>query len=54
MAAKEDLDRSNVPYEYYDVKTDEGAMKKMLQLAGVRKVPVIVEDGDVKVGFGGT
>lgn len=54
MAAKEDLDRRNVPYQYYDVKKDQDAMQKMLQLAGERKVPVIVENGSVKIGFGGT
>jgi len=44
-----------VPYAYYDVKKDQGAMQKMLQLTGgTRKVPVIVENDNVKIGFGGT
>jgi len=44
-----------VPHEYYDVKKDRGAMGKMLQLTGgARKVPVIVENGNIKIGCGGT
>lgn len=55
MSAKEDLARRKVPYEYHDVKRNQGAMDKMLQLTGgARKVPVIVENGNVKIGFGGT
>lgn len=55
MAAKEDLAQRKVPYEYHDVKKDQGALDKMLQLTGGgRNVPVIVENGNVKIGFGGT
>ncbi|MCL6634877.1 MAG: hypothetical protein K6T29_03810 [Peptococcaceae bacterium] len=44
-----------MPYQYHDVKNDRDAMERMLQLTGgVRKVPVIVEEGNVKIGFGGT
>lgn len=52
---KEDLARRKVPYDYHDVKKDRGALEDMLQLTGgTRKVPVIVEGGEVKIGFGGT
>ncbi|BAF59787.1 MAG: glutaredoxin family protein [Pelotomaculum sp.] len=55
LAAKKDLSQRKVPYSYYDVQKDQKAMQEMLKLTGgVRKVPVIVENGNVKIGFGGT
>jgi glutaredoxin 3 len=44
-----------VAFEYFNVKKDADAMKRMLAFTrGEREVPVIVEDGRVTVGFGGT
>jgi glutaredoxin len=45
-----------VAFEYYDVKKDAAAMRRMLEHSrGGRQVPVIVDsDGSVTVGFGGT
>jgi glutaredoxin 3 len=44
-----------VKVEYFDVKEDGEAMKRFLELSGGgRRVPLIVEDGRVTVGFGGT
>ena len=41
--------------DYVDVKKHEKDLKAMLELCGGRReVPVIVEDGKVTVGFGGT
>jgi len=41
-------------HDYVDVKLDSGKMEEMLKLSkGQRKVPVIVQGGDVTVGFGG-
>jgi glutaredoxin 3 len=41
--------------EYLNVKRDPDALARMLALTpGRREVPVIVEDGRVTVGFGGT
>ena len=41
--------------EYINVKKDPAALEKMLQLSkGRRAVPVIVEDGKVTIGYGGT
>lgn len=41
--------------DYQDVITDSQAMAEMLKLTqGVRQVPVLVEEGRVKIGFGGT
>lgn len=41
--------------EYYDVKADSKRMEEMLRYSGgQRKVPVIVEDGKVTIGYDGT
>lgn len=41
--------------EYWDVRGDPAAMKRFLDLSGgERRVPLIVEDGRVTVGFGGS
>ncbi len=39
---------------YYDVKMDSAKLDEMLNYSkGARKVPVIVEDGKVTVGYEG-
>jgi glutaredoxin 3 len=39
---------------YYDVKADSAKLDEMLKHSkGLRKVPVIVEDGKVTVGYEG-
>jgi glutaredoxin 3 len=44
-----------VESEYVDVKKDRAALDRMLAFSkGRRDVPVIVEDGKVTIGFGGT
>ena len=41
--------------QYINVKKDAAALGRMLELTGgQRRVPVIVEDGTVTIGFGGT
>lgn len=41
--------------EYVNVKKDRASLERMLQFSdGRRLVPVIVEDGNVTIGFGGT
>jgi len=41
--------------QYINVKKDAEALRRMLELTGgQRRVPVIVEEGMVTVGFGGT
>jgi glutaredoxin 3 len=38
-----------------NVKSDPAKLQEMLKLSGgVRQVPVIVEEGKVSVGYGGT
>ena len=42
-------------FEYFNVKKDPAALQRMLGYTkGERDVPVIVEDGRVTIGFGGT
>jgi len=41
--------------EYYDVKKDEARLAEMLKhTGGLRDVPVILEDGKVSIGYGGS
>jgi glutaredoxin 3 len=41
--------------EYFDVKTDPRKLEEMLTFSkGIRDVPVIVEDGKVSIGYGGS
>jgi len=40
---------------YYDVKKDNARLEEMLKLSGgKRQVPIIVDTGKVKVGYGGS
>jgi hypothetical protein len=44
-----------VPFQYVNVRDDAAGMKTMLEYSGgKRDVPVIVERGKVRFGFGGT
>ncbi len=53
-AAKKSYDDQSVSYTEIDVHDTPGAQEKVLELTGgERIVPVIVENGEVKVGFGG-
>jgi glutaredoxin 3 len=55
LAAREDFAKRKVPVTYHNVKEDRQAMARMLEASkGARQVPVIVEDGKVSIGFGGT
>jgi hypothetical protein len=41
--------------DYVNVKAGREALDRMLMLSkGRRSVPVIVEDGEIKVGYGGS
>ena len=54
-AAIEDYQSRQVPVRYVNVKKDRAELDKMLALTrGRRQVPVIVENGKVTIGFGGT
>ena len=44
-----------IPFEYVNVRKNPAELERMLALShGRREVPVIVEDGKVTIGFGGT
>jgi glutaredoxin 3 len=54
-AAREDYARRKIAFEYVNVLADAGRLKEMLKHSkGARKVPVIVENGVVTIGFNGT
>lgn len=54
-AARDDYARRNIPFQYINVKNDPAGMQQMLGYSrGQRRVPVIVEGGNVTIGFGGT
>jgi glutaredoxin 3 len=55
LAARDDYQDRGVPFRYINVKKDPAELERMLALTkGQRRVPVIVEDGKVTIGFGGT
>lgn len=54
-AAIEDYQTRKVPFRYINVKKDAAEMQRMMQVSGGRRqVPVIVEAGQVTIGFGGS
>lgn len=53
-AAKEDFREKGIEYTEFDVKSDPAIRDKAIALAGVAAVPVIIRDGRVTVGFGGS
>jgi glutaredoxin 3 len=54
VAAREDYGR-RMAVRYINVKKDPAALERMLALThGRREVPVIVDGGQVTIGFGGT
>jgi glutaredoxin 3 len=55
QAARDDFAKRGVAIEYVDVKKNAADLQRMLELSGGRRaVPVIVENGQVSIGFGGT
>ena len=55
VAARDDYAARGIPVRYVNVKRDPAGLDRMLGLTrGRREVPVIVEGGQVTVGFGGT
>jgi len=54
-AARDHYSGRQVAVEYRNVKKDPASLAEMLKLThGRRDVPVIVEAGQVTIGFGGT
>jgi len=55
QSARDHYLRLGVSFTYHNVKKDPAALAEMLVLShGKREVPVIVENGAVTIGFGGT
>jgi glutaredoxin len=55
QAALADHRRRGVEYEYINVRKNPSELQRMLKHSkGQRCVPVIVDDDEVIVGFGGT
>lgn len=53
-AAREAFNKQGKKVEYYDVRHDADKMKDMLEYSdGMRKVPVIVDQDKVTIGFDG-
>jgi glutaredoxin len=45
----------NIPFEYLNVKKSAADLQRMLTYSGgARRVPVIVDNEKVTIGFGGT
>ena len=54
-AARDHYRGTGTPVEYFNVKKSPADLERMLGYSrGERRVPVIVEDGKVTIGFGGT
>ena len=54
-AARDHYQAERVPFEYVNVRKSPADLARMLELSGgVREVPVIVDDGKVTIGYGGT
>jgi glutaredoxin len=54
-AARRDFQKRGVAVEYFDVEEDAAAMRRFLALAkDDRRVPLILEEGRVTQGFGGS
>jgi glutaredoxin 3 len=53
--AREDFSRRKIPFEYINVLQDDDRLQRMLKYSnGRRQIPVIVEAGNVTIGFGGS
>lgn len=53
--AREDYSRRRIPFDYINVLNDADGLKRMLEYSkNRREIPVIVENGKVTIGFGGT
>ncbi|MBD3379800.1 MAG: NrdH-redoxin [Candidatus Omnitrophica bacterium] len=49
--AKKFLEDNNIPFEDYDVTSDQEKAEEMKKKSGAMSVPVLDIDGDIIVGF---
>lgn len=55
QAARDHYTSRGTPFTYHNVKKNPAELERMLALSrGRREVPVILENGKVTIGFGGT
>jgi len=55
QAARDHYEAQKAPFQYLNVKKSPADLQRMLEYSkGARRVPVIVDEGNVTVGFGGT
>jgi glutaredoxin 3 len=53
--ARDHYAAEKIPFEYVNVKKNASDLARMLTYSkGTRRVPVIVDQGKVTIGFGGT
>jgi glutaredoxin 3 len=53
--ARKDFSRRKIPFDYINVLEDPDGLQRMLKITrGRRKIPVIVDAGNVTIGFGGS
>jgi glutaredoxin 3 len=53
--ARDHYAAEKIPFEYVNVKKNAADLARMLTYSnGARRVPVIVDQGKVTIGFGGT
>ena len=53
--ARDHYAAEKIPFEYVNVKKNAVDLARMLAYSkGARRVPVIVDEGTVTIGFGGT
>ncbi|HMC76572.1 MAG TPA: UXX-star (seleno)protein family 1 [Vicinamibacterales bacterium] len=54
-AARDHYQAEAIPFRYVNVRKSPDDLARMLELSGgLREVPVIVDDGKVTIGYGGT
>jgi glutaredoxin-like YruB-family protein len=51
IRAKQFLTENNIPFENFDVSSDQEKAEEMIQKTGQMGVPVLDIDGDIIVGF---
>jgi len=52
-AAKEDFKKRGIDYTEIDVTAGNDGLEELVKVSGGQKVPVIVTNGEVTIGFGG-
>lgn len=52
-AAKDSFEKRGVAFTEINVSSNPEKIHELVRIAGVQKVPVIVDDGKVTVGFNG-